>query len=185
MAKQQETSNHTAQPAVTRRTTQAAAAVAALAATPAGANDQVAALISRVAEKNSAFMRGDMQRWSTLVPIAPNFTLFQPFGGTATRGFDKSPERLAEMSRYFRNGISELEVVQVYASEELIVLATIERQTGEVGSLPTQNWSLRVTEVWTKSASEWQLAHRHADPLVERRPLAQTAELAKELPSGG
>ncbi len=61
----------------------------------------------------------------------------------------------------------------------LVALATIERQRAEVGSLPAQNWSLRVTEVWRKSGSDWQLAHRHADPLIERRSLEQTAALAK------
>ena len=71
--------------------------------------------------------------------------------------------------------------MQAYASEELIVLATIERQRAEVGGLTAQNWSLRVTEVWRKSGSHWQLAHRHADPLVERRSLEQTAVLAKGL----
>jgi ketosteroid isomerase-like protein len=185
MAEQQEKSDRTVESAVTRRTAIAAAAAATLSAAPASANDAVAALIRRVAEKNAAFMRGDMQRWSDLVPIAPEFTLFQPFGGSATRGFDKSPERLAEMSGFFRNGTSELEVVQAYASEEFIVLATIERQAGEVGGLPLQNWSLRVTEVWRKSASEWQLAHRHADPLVERCSVAQTADLARGKSNGG
>ena len=39
----------------------------------------------------------------------------------------------------------------------------IERQTAEVGGLPEQDWSLRVTEVYRKVGSEWQLMHRHAD----------------------
>jgi ketosteroid isomerase-like protein len=185
MKKQQDTSDRAVEPSITRRATLAATAAAALSATPASGADTVADLIARVADKNAAFMRGDMQRWSDLVPIAPDFTLFQPFGGEATRGFDKRPERLADMSRYFRNGTSELEVVQVYASDDMIVLATVERQTGEVGDRPLQNWSLRVTEVWRRSASEWQLAHRHADPLVERRSLAATADLAKDAPTGG
>jgi ketosteroid isomerase-like protein len=184
MAKQQDTQRHEApHMAMTRR-----AAITAIAAIPlpvvaANASDAVSALIARVAEKNAAFMRGDMQRWSELVAFAPDFTLMQPFGGPASHGFDKRPERLAEMSRYFRNGTSELELVQAYASEELIVLATIERQRAEVGDLPAQNWSLRVTEVWRRSGSDWQLAHRHADPLVERLSLEQTAVLAKGLAS--
>ena len=49
-----------------------------------------------------AFMRGDMQRWSELVHIAADFTLMQPMGGSASRGFDMSPARMAEMARYFR-----------------------------------------------------------------------------------
>ena len=182
MARQHDTRGHEAPHLVmTRRAAIAAVAAMPLNTATASASDAVAALIVRVAEKNTAFMRGDMQRWSELVAIAPDFTLMQPFGGPASHGFDTKPERLAEMSRYFRNGTSELELVQAYTSEELIVLATIERQRGEVGGLPAQNWSLRVTEVWRKPGSDWHLVHRHADPLVERRSLEQTAALAKGL----
>jgi ketosteroid isomerase-like protein len=183
MAKPHDTQgNEALHMAVTRRAAITAVAAMPLPVAAGSASDAVAALIARVAEKNAAFMRGDMHRWSELVPIAPDFTLMQPFGGPASHGFDARPERLAEMSRYFRNGTSELELVRTYASEELIVLATIERQRGEVGGLPAQNWSLRVTEVWRKSGSDWQLAHRHADPLVERRSLEQTAALADVSP---
>jgi ketosteroid isomerase-like protein len=182
MANQHDTRGHeTSHMAMTRRAAITAVADMPLTAAKTSASDAVAALIARVAEKNAAFMRGDMQRWSELVAFAPDFTLMQPFGGPASHGFDARPERLAEMSRYFRNGTSELELVQVYSSEELIVLAIIERQRAEVGGLPAQNWSLRVTEVWRKSGSDWQLAHRHADPLVERLSLEQTAALAKGL----
>ena len=72
---------------------------------------------------------------SKLVRIAPDFTLMQPFGGPASHGFDASPQRLAEMSRYFRGGKTELEVAQTYSSGDLVVLVMIERQTGEVGGL--------------------------------------------------
>ena len=182
MEKQHDTQGHEApHMAMTRGAAMTPVAAMPLPAATANASDAVAALVVRVAEKNTAFMRGDMQRWSELVAIAPDFTLMQPFGGPASYGFDTRPKHLAEMSRYFRNGTSELELVQAYASEELIVLATIERQRAEVGGLPAQNWSLRVTEVWRKSGSDWQLAHRHADPLVERRSLEQTAALAKGL----
>jgi hypothetical protein len=48
-----------------------------------------------------------------------------------------------------------------------------------VGGLPEQDWSLRVTEVYRKAGSEWQLVHRHADPLVRRIALKQAAALAR------
>jgi ketosteroid isomerase-like protein len=129
-------------------------------------------------------MRGDMERWSNLVRIAPDFTLMQPFGGPASRGFDKSAKRLAEMSRYFRNGKTELEMTQTYSSGDLTVLVTIERQTGEVGGLPEQDWSLRVTEVYRKDGPEWELVHRHADALVHPITLEQLSILARGRPPG-
>ncbi len=148
------------------------------------ANPESAAahLIDRAREKNAAFMRGDMQRWLELVRIAPDFTLMMPFGGPVDREFDMSPKRMAERSRYFQNGKTELEAVQTFVSEEIAVLVMIERQRAEVGGLPEQDWSLRVTEVYRKDGSEWQLAHRHADPLVRRITLEQAAALASGTP---
>lgn len=134
----------------------------------------------RIAErKNAAFMSGDMGEWASLTRIAADFTLMQPFGGPASHGFDKSPERLEQMSRYFRNGSATLEVEQTYTSPTIIVLVTIERQTAEVGGLPRQDWSLRVTEVYRRDGTDWELVHRHADPLVHAISLQQAALLAR------
>lgn len=167
----------------TRRAALAALALP-LAAEAAPVGDATAELIALAAEKNAAFMRGDMQHWSKLVRIAPDFTLMQPFGGPASHGFDTSPQHLAEVGRYFRNGKTQLEVAQTYSSSDLIVLVMIERQTGEVGGLPEQDWSLRVTEVYRKVGSEWQFAHRHADALVHRITLEQLSALARGTPRG-
>ena len=150
-----------------------------LSADAAAGNDEIASLIERAREKNAAFMRGDMARWFQLVRIAPDFTLMQPFGGPASRGFDASPKRLADLSRYFREGETELEVLQTYASNALVVLVMVERQRAEVGGLAAQDWSLRVTEVYRKDDTDWQLVHRHADPLVRSITLQQAAILAR------
>ena len=164
------------------------AAITAVAAVPlsgqlsvglAAVGDEVAQLVKRAAEKNAAFMRGDMNRWLGLAHIAPDFTLMQPFGGPASHGFDANPGRLAELARFFKNGETSLEVAQTYASDGLVVLVMIERQQAEVGGLPNQNWSLRVTEVYRNDGAEWQLVHRHADPLVHRIALQQAATLAR------
>src|SRR5262245_21910956 len=152
---------------------------AQLPGSPTAADHAIAEIIRRATEKNAAFMRGDMDRWASLVRIAPDFTLMQPFGGPASHGFDSSPRRLAELARYFRNGETELQVVQTYASDGIVVLVMIERQRAEVGGLPAQDWSLRVTELYKYDGSEWQLMHRHADPLVRRITLEQAAALAR------
>ena len=142
-------------------------------------DDFAAQVVKLAAMKNSAFMRGDMEDWARLTRIASDFTLMQPFGGAASRGFDKSPARLAELSRYFRNGIATLEDVTTYGTDGFIVLVMIERQTAEVGGLPNQDWSLRVTEVYRRDAEGWELVHRHADPLVHRITIDQASVLAK------
>jgi ketosteroid isomerase-like protein len=142
-------------------------------------DEELAELIQRTAEAASAFIRGDMSRYLTLVKHADDYTLMAPFGGEPTRGFDASSERLEAMERYFQAGEARLELVQSYASGNIVVLVVIERQHGEVGGLPDQDWSLRVTLVYRRKGSEWQLVHRHADPLVHGMGLEQTAAIAR------
>ena len=59
------------------------------------------------------------------------------------------------------------------------MLVAIERQRGEVGGLAEQDWSLRVTLVFRRSETDWQLVHRHADALVHTITLEQVAALAR------
>ncbi len=56
------------------------------------------------------------------------------------------------MSRFFKNGETALEVVQTGASDRFAVLVMLERQQAEVGGLPNQNWSLRLHEVYRRTA---------------------------------
>jgi ketosteroid isomerase-like protein len=141
--------------------------------------EELADLIRRTAESNSAFMRGDMSGYLALITHADDFTLMAPFGGAPRCGFDISSERLAELTRYFKAGKSELELVRTYVSGDMVVLVMIERQRGEVGGLPEQDWSLRVTQVYRREGSEWLLVHRHADPLVNSISLEQAAAIAR------
>lgn len=168
---------------VSRRTALAVGVTAAFGVALPGvagtAGGDVAALAKLAEKKNAAFMRGNMEAWAAMTPIAPDFTLMQPFGGPPSRGFDKSPQRLAELARYFRHGRTSLEIVETYASGALAVLVMIERQQAEVGGLPEQDWSLRVTEVYRKDGHEWRLAHRHADPMVQKITLDRAAALAR------
>jgi ketosteroid isomerase-like protein len=142
-------------------------------------DEELAELIRRTAGAASAFIRGDMRRYLTLILHADDYTLMAPFGGEPTHGFDGSSERLEAMERYFQGGEAELELVQSYASGDIVVLVVIERQHGEVGGLPDQDWSLRVTLVFRREGSEWRLVHRHADPLVHGISLEQVAALAR------
>ncbi len=146
---------------------------------PARSEQELADLVRTSEARAAAFMRGDMDKWSGMTRIADDFTLMQPFGGEASRGFDMSPGRLARLASYFRNGDAKVDLIQSYASGDLVVLAVIERQHGEVGGLPDQDWSLRVTLVYRRQGAEWWLVHRHADPLVRNVGLKTTATLAR------
>ncbi|QRM28921.1 DUF4440 domain-containing protein [Microvirga sp. VF16] len=141
-------------------------------------DEELAELVQRTEEATSAFMRGDMHRYLALTPHASGFVLMNPFGGEPAR-YDNRSESLLEVADYFKAGEATLEVVQTYASGDLVVLVMIERQHGEVGGLPDQEWPLRVTQVYRREGSEWQLVYRHADPLVHRIGLEQAARLAR------
>jgi ketosteroid isomerase-like protein len=135
-------------------------------------------LVQRAAEANAALMTGDIDGYLALIEHAEDYTLMAPFGGAPTRGFDMSREYRATLARFFKAGKTNLELVQAYASGDMAVLAIIERQRAEVGGLPEQDWSLRVTLVFRRAGSEWQLVHRHADPLVKGISLEQAAAIA-------
>jgi hypothetical protein len=107
-------------------------------------DEELAELIRRTAEAASAFIRGDMRRYLTLIKHADDYTLMAPFGGEPMRGFDASSECLEAIERYFQAGEAELELVQSYAPGNMVILVVIERQHGEVGGLPDQDWSLRL-----------------------------------------
>lgn len=175
--------NGAARNGISRRFAMLAALLAPLWAKPASAapshEDTVGQLVKRSEEQARLFNTGEMQRWHDLVRLGDDFTLMQPFGGPASHGFNATPERLAELAKNFRNGGATLELAEAYASDDLIVLAYIERQDGEVHGLPNQDWSLRVTQVFRRDGKDWRLVHRHADPLVRPISLEATAALAR------
>jgi len=133
----------------------------------------------RTAEAASALIRGDIRTYLTLIKHAEDYTLMDPFGGEPTRGFDASSERLEAMESFFQAGEAELELVESYTSGDLVVLVVIEREHGQVGGLPDQDWSLRVTWVFRREGSDWRVVHRHADPLVHGISFEQLAALAR------
>lgn len=143
----------------------------------------VAALVQRSAEHNAALMRGDIERYRALISYTHDFTLMSPFGGAPTHGRDMTPDRMQAMGRFFRNGRLAQELVAAYGSADMVVLAVIERCHVEVGGLPAQDWPLRVTLVFRREGLDWQLAHRHADPLVAGISLDHAASLARGEPS--
>ncbi|MCW5737041.1 MAG: nuclear transport factor 2 family protein [Enhydrobacter sp.] len=145
----------------------------------AGADQVIAGLIERSAAANAALMRGDIEAYRAAIVLADDFTLMSPFGGAPTLAREMSDDRWEAMGRFFRNGTLEQELVQAYGSPDMIVLVVIERAHVEVGTLPAQDWSLRVTLVYRRKAAGWQLAHRHADPLVKGISLEQSAALAR------
>jgi ketosteroid isomerase-like protein len=135
------------------------------------------------AQANSALMRGDIDTYRSLMTYSDDFTFMSPFGGLPKRRNDFTEERMQAMGRFFRNGVFDQKLIEAYSSDNLVVLVLIEQQSVEVGGLPMQDWSLRVTLVFHRVGPSWQLAHRHADPLVHEIGLDGAAALARGAPS--
>ena len=132
-----------------------------------------------MAEAASAFIGGRMRRYFELMNHSDDFTLMPPTGGDTIRGQEVNDDVIAGMESFFKSGEATLEVVETYASGDLAVLVAVERQHGEVGEYPMQDWSLRVTLVFRREESMWRLVHRHADALVHPISFDQLAELAR------
>jgi hypothetical protein len=147
---------------------------------PAGtiSDEELSELVRRTEEATSAFMRGDMDRYLALTPHAPGFTLMNPFGGPPNRYEDRT-ESLRAAASYFKAGEAKLELAETHVWDDTVVLVMIERQHGEVGGLPDQDWPLRVTQIYRRDGPDWLLVHRHADPLVHAVGLEQAAALAR------
>ncbi|NOT39963.1 MAG: SnoaL-like domain-containing protein [Alphaproteobacteria bacterium] len=68
-------------------------------------------------------------------------------------------------------------VLRSFVTDDLMVLVTLEEQTATIAGMPQQPWSLRVTQVYRREQDQWKVVHRHADPLVRPRSMAETLAL--------
>jgi ketosteroid isomerase-like protein len=141
-------------------------------------DEELAELLRRTEEATSAFMRGDMDRYLALTRHARGFTLMNPFGGPPKR-YEERAESLRAAASYFKAGEAKLELEHAHVWGDTVVLVMIERQHGEVGGLPDQDWPLRVTQIYRRDGSDWLLVHRHADPLARPIELEEAAALAR------
>jgi ketosteroid isomerase-like protein len=141
-------------------------------------DEELAELIHHTEEATSAWMRGDMERYLALTPHARGFTLMNPFGGPPA-SYDDRAESIREAAGFFAGGEAALDVVETHAWGDTVVLVMIERQHGQVGGLPDQDWSLRVTQVYRREGEDWLVVHRHADPLVPAIGLERAAAHAR------
>jgi hypothetical protein len=75
-------------------------------------DEDIADLVRRTEEANSAYIRGDINGYLALITHAEDYTLMAPFGGPPERGFDPSPDHLAWLADAFKGGTGHVELVQ-------------------------------------------------------------------------
>ncbi len=140
--------------------------------------------LTRIAQESAeAYLAGDLDAYAGVLPHADDFTLMPPFGGPTRQGFVLDDETREATRTTFRGGQVEVEIDASYVTDDLAVLAVVERQRGLVGDLPEQDWSLRVTLAFRRDGGQWRLVHRHADALVHTVGWNTLSQLARgELP---
>ena len=145
-------------------------------------DDGLGELVERVRDATAALMEGNVRDYVALVNHAADYTLMPPTGGPTRHGFDSSPASIEAMEKTFAGGgVGDFELEAQYRSGDLAVLVGVERQNGSVGGLPDQEWPLRVTLVFRRADSDWQLVHRHADALVHPISMKHLSLLARGL----
>ena len=141
--------------------------------------------LTRMAQESAeAYLAGDLDTYAKVLPHAADFTLMPPFGGPIRWGFVLDDETREATRSTFRGGRVKVEVDASYVTDDLAVLAVVERQRGLVGDLTEQDWSLRVTLAFRRDGGQWRLVHRHADALVHTVGWNTLSQLARgELPN--
>jgi ketosteroid isomerase-like protein len=139
----------------------------------------LAGLIRMAQESAEVYLAGDLDTYAKVLPHADDFTLMPPFGGPTRQGFVLNDETREATRSTFRGGQVEVEVDASYMTDDLAVLAVVERQRGLVGDLPKQDWSLRVTLAFRRDGEQWRLVHRHADALVHTIGWKTLSQLAR------
>jgi ketosteroid isomerase-like protein len=135
-------------------------------------------LLGRLAEAETAFISGEMDRYLELTPHAHGFSLANPFGG-APQAYDDRAKSIKAAADFFEGGEARIELIEAHSWDDTLVLVMVLRQHGRVGGLPDQRWDLRVTQVYRREGPQWLLLHRHADPLIEPLGLERAAEIAR------
>ena len=71
----------------------------------------VTELVRSTADAASAYIRGDIRRYLTLIKHGDDYTLMAPYGGEPRRGFN-AEEALESTPKMFQGGEADLELVE-------------------------------------------------------------------------
>lgn len=154
---------------------------AALPAQPAADHDAPVADPEPTLVKLLERARRDHERWingdATGYSLPDDGTILGAIGGFA-RGGAETSERQSHLAARWRRGTGTVDLINGGVTADLAWLTFIERSRVLLeGEDAERRWDLRVTEIYRPRGSGWERVHRHADPLVDRRSVADTANL--------
>ena len=131
-------------------------------------------LMEKCRRDHAAWINGDGSPYA----LPDDGTIMGAVGGFSYGG-EETTERQRSVAAQWQSGSGTVEFVNGGVEGDLAWIAIIERATVKFVAEPEveRRWDLRCTEVFRRTAGQWQRLHRHADPLVERRPLAEVAQL--------
>lgn len=142
-------------------------------APPVAAGDSsISEFLPRWEEAQSRFLNGDPALWKQNASQGGDATIFGAFGGYEKGWQEVGPRYDWAASQYRESGArKQIEYLNVAAGGDLAFTVSIERDEAQAGTQerPTPR-ALRVTQVFRREGGAWKLPHRHADPLMGRRP---------------
>ena len=127
-----------------------------------------------LAELNFAdaeFGAGRADAYQDLYSHSDDVTIFGVFGGHE-QGWTAVGPRLVWAATQFKRSGSDLERTVIASSfgSHIGYMVTLERSTATTIAGTTEMGSLRVTHVFRLENDQWKIVHRHADPLLDKRP---------------
>ena len=138
-------------------------------------DDTVQELLARCERDHLAWINGDGSSYA----MPEDGTIFGALGGWL-RGGPDAEERQRVASRQWASGTGSLELCAGGVNGDIAWLVMIERgqvRFADDAGGDEQRWDLRVTELFRRTGADWERFHRHADPLVDTRPLHEVAAL--------
>ena len=121
--------------------------------------------------------KGDPSAFFELFSQREDATLANPFG-PPVRGRSEIEAAGRQAASHYRDGRAiEFDTIAKCVTAELAYLLEVERFEAKVGgSLEVTPVSLRVTSIFRPEDGAWKLMHRHADPIIARRPAKSVIE---------
>ena len=118
------------------------------------------------------FLHGHSQPVEVLYSRRADVTLANPLG-PARRGWSDVEQIIRSAAAHFTGGTLEIDELARYGTADLGYVVQTERsQVHLAGSGEPAMITLRVTMIFRREGNRWKVAHRHADPITNARPIA-------------